>query len=76
VADQDDYYGEFQAIAPLIVLTGYLKESGFDKGRLTFVLPNDVLPEITQAYGFPIVRADVPAPLIGVAPDPPEAQRG
>lgn len=59
-------YGEFAKLAPLMVLLDRLRMAGIDDG-LIWVLPSDVLAGVTQAYGLPVARADVPEPLLAVS---------
>lgn len=55
----DDFYGEFGALAPLLVLRDRLRAAALDTGGLTWMLPDDTLPGVTSAWGIPVVR--VPA---------------
>lgn len=63
------YYGQFADIAPALAMLPDLRAAtGLHDDQLAWVLPESVLPGVTRCYGLPVVRADVPEPLIGVAP--------
>lgn len=62
-----DYYGEFGEIVHLLVHLDRVREYRLD-ADVHWILPNDTLPGVTAAYGFPVVRADVPEPMIGLRP--------
>jgi hypothetical protein len=62
-------YGEFANLAPLLVLKQRLEEAAivmFDESNLMWVLPPSLLAGVTEAYGIPIVRADVTEPMLAI----------
>lgn len=61
-----DYYGEFAAIAPLLARRNDLRMH-MNMEPDAWVLPPDVLPGVTMAYGLPVIRADVPRPMMAWA---------
>jgi len=56
-------FGEFALLAPLLVLYRRLETAQIARD-LQWVLPHTVLAGVTQAYGLPVVRADVPEPML------------
>lgn len=56
-----------ERFAPLLVLQWQLKHQmlGWD---ICWILPPEVLPGVTRAFGVPVVRADVPTMMVGVVP--------
>lgn len=57
-------YGDFAALAPLLVLLDRVEKAHLPSDGLTWVLPSSVLPGVTAAYGIPVIRAEVPEPLL------------
>jgi hypothetical protein len=58
---------QLKALDPGVFTAHQLRQVNLDHG-LTWVLPIDFLPGCTQAYGIPVLHADVPAPLLGLDP--------
>ena len=58
-----DDYGEFAVLAPLLVLLNRLRSARLD-ADLAWLLPPDVLPGVTSAYGLPVIRAAVDHPML------------
>lgn len=65
-----DDYGEFQRIIGLRIKLDRLVTQGLGGGAV-FVLPDDILPGVTAAYGMPVVRAPVAKPMLGIPADDP-----
>lgn len=63
--DVDDEYGEFTEIIKLRMKVSRLEDHGLGNGAV-FILPVDMFVGATAAYGLPIVRADVPKPMLGL----------
>ncbi|MFD0855172.1 hypothetical protein ACFQ07_23235 [Actinomadura adrarensis] len=58
-------FGEFAELAPVLVTLSRLQDKGLGKGAV-LILPEGLLRGVGTAYGMPVVRADVPKPMIGV----------
>jgi hypothetical protein len=58
-------YGDLGVMAPLLVLRDQLRAVMLDTD-MVWILPPDVLAGVSAAYGIPVVRADVPEPMIGL----------
>ena len=58
-------YGGFADMAPLLVKRDQLRAQGLGDGAV-LILPPGILAGVTQAYGMPVIRADVPEPMIGL----------
>jgi hypothetical protein len=50
---------DFELLAPLVQLKKELEAAGL-AGELTWILPLELLPGRSRAWGIPIIRADVP----------------
>ena len=59
----DKLYGEFEDLAPLMVLRERLESAALDDD-LAWVLPADILPGVTMAYGLPVLRMDGVTPML------------
>lgn len=59
----DNLYGEFEQLAPLMLLRERLESAALDND-LAWVLPTDVLPGVTMAYGLPVLRMDGVSPML------------
>jgi hypothetical protein len=62
-ADPQADVGEFAELAPLHALRDRLERAGLTDG-LVWVFPSTTLPGVTKAYGLPVIRADVPSPML------------
>lgn len=65
VGDMSAEYGEFADLVELRIKLSRIVERGLGKGAM-FILRVDTFAGATAAYGLPIVRADVPRPLLGL----------
>lgn len=65
VGDLSAEYGEFADLVELCIKLTRLKEHGLGKGAV-FILPADLLAGATAGYGLPVVRAEVPEPMLGL----------
>lgn len=65
-----EQFGEFGRLAPLIIIEAAIRKTGLDIGlaRLTWLLPVDVLPGVSQAYGYPIERVEGIEPALLLRP--------
>ncbi len=64
-----DDFGQFADLAPLLVLKQRLEEAArlhVDDGDLVWVLPSSTLEGVTAAYGIPVIRAEVPEPMLAI----------
>lgn len=62
-------FGEFADLAELLILKQRLEGAEhlrLDHGDLVWVLPPSLLAGIEQAYGIPVVRADVADPMLAI----------
>lgn len=68
----DGFFGDFGKVAPLLVLADALSRVT-NISPSAIVLPADVLPGVTKAYGLPVIRADdgVNDGLMGLVYEPP-----
>jgi hypothetical protein len=62
--DENPRTADFDAMTPLLVVLERLQMQMLDEDPV-WVLPDSVLPGVTSAYGIPVVRAQVDAPLLG-----------
>ncbi len=65
MSDLTAEFGEFAFLVELRIKLSRLEEHGLGKGAV-FILPADLFAGATTAYGLPIVRAEVPAPMLGL----------
>lgn len=56
-------FGKFDEIVHLLVAHDRLRMAALDQD-LVWVLPSNVLPGVTTAYGIPVLRAEIPEPLL------------
>lgn len=59
----DNLYGEFETLAPLMLLRERLESASLNED-LAWILPTDVLPGVTMAYGLPVLRMDGVSPML------------
>lgn len=63
-ADPSAQFGEFAKIIPLLATLERIQAELAREDDLVWVLPADVLPGVTEAYGLPVLRAEIGEPLL------------
>jgi hypothetical protein len=63
-----DYFGQFAALAPVMALYEDIRTAYLDHGNeVILLLPDDVMPGVTQAWGLRVIRGGE-APTLGLIP--------
>lgn len=60
---------ELVVMVPILPKVDRLREAGLHDGAV-LILPPHVLVGLVRLYGLPIVRLDVPEPMIGLPGEP------
>lgn len=59
-------WAEFADLGKALNMVARLRSAGVD--NLVWIMPLSLLAGATSAYGIPVIRADVPEPMLAVKP--------